>query len=190
LNILWDFDGTLFDTYPVFTKILKQVLNDDISENIIYDQLKISFTHTINYFNISDAQIKSYIAIAKKVPSKEYKPFKDVGKILEYANKNVIMTHSNRTEVLKILKYFGYEKYFTEIVTGDDGFPRKPDPTSYEYINRKHEIDLVIGDRLIDILPAKKIGIKACLFQNKELGADYYLNEYQNFFDVIRVKPK
>lgn len=25
LTILWDFDGTLFDTYPVYTKIFKKV---------------------------------------------------------------------------------------------------------------------------------------------------------------------
>ncbi len=51
MNILWDFDGTLFDTYPVFAKILKQVINNkDISEDSINDHLKISFSHTKNFF--------------------------------------------------------------------------------------------------------------------------------------------
>ena len=28
MNILWDFNGTLFDTYPVYTKMLSQILGD------------------------------------------------------------------------------------------------------------------------------------------------------------------
>ncbi|SCN32550.1 Protein of unknown function [Bacillus cereus] len=27
MNILWDFDGTLFDTYPVYTKILSHAID-------------------------------------------------------------------------------------------------------------------------------------------------------------------
>ncbi len=83
---------------------------------------------------------------------------------------------------MKILKYYCFEKYFIEIVTGDDGFPRKPEPASYEYLHQRHAIDLVIGDRSLDIIPAKKLGIKTCLFQNKESGSDYYLNKYEDFF--------
>lgn len=53
MNILWDFDGTLFDTYPVYTKILSQVLGEEISEEEIYTNLKVSFSHVIDYYKIS-----------------------------------------------------------------------------------------------------------------------------------------
>ncbi|MBS4220019.1 HAD-IA family hydrolase [Bacillus sp. FJAT-49711] len=190
MNILWDFDGTLFDTYPVFAKILKQVTNKDISEDDLYAQLKISFSHAIRYFKIPNSQIKTFISHVNQLPTEDFKPFKGVEEILKYANKNVIMTHSTRKEVLKILQYYDWEKYFAEIVTGDSGFPRKPNPTSYKYLHKKHSIDLVIGDRSLDIIPAKEIGIKTCLFQNGELGSDYYLEAYEDFFSIIKVKSK
>ncbi|GIN59522.1 HAD hydrolase-like protein [Lederbergia ruris] len=186
MNILWDFDGTLFDTYPVFAKILKQVIEkDDVSEEEIYTQTKISFKHAFKFFDLGDAQVNQFILLANQLPADEFKPFSGVEEVLMHANKNVIMTHSGRTEVLKTLQAYGWEGYFCDIVTGDDGYPRKPHAASYEYLHQKHRIDLVIGDRMIDIIPGKTLGIQTCLFQNKEPGADYYLSTYQDFFKII-----
>ncbi|GGE68600.1 HAD-IA family hydrolase [Priestia taiwanensis] len=179
MNILWDFDGTIFDTYPVFARIMKQVMEEDISEEYIYAQLKTSFTHAVKHFNLADSHIQRIIARTNETPADHFKPFKGVEDILKSANKNVIMTHSTRAEVMKILCYYGWEHYFVEIVTIDDGFPRKPHVASYEYLHNKHTIDLAIGDRLIDIIPAKELGIKTCLFQNNEEGADYYVDCYE-----------
>ena len=30
MNILWDFDGTLFDTYPAYTMMLSEILGDSV----------------------------------------------------------------------------------------------------------------------------------------------------------------
>ncbi|MEI2428579.1 HAD hydrolase-like protein, partial [Priestia megaterium] len=36
MNILWDFDGTIFDTYPTIVKAFKELLTDQtISEDDI-----------------------------------------------------------------------------------------------------------------------------------------------------------
>ncbi|MCE5170684.1 hypothetical protein LQV63_15325 [Paenibacillus profundus] len=51
----------------------------------------------------------------------------------------------------------------------------------YEYLHSRNRIDLIIGDREIDILPSKTMGIKTCLFQDNTPGADYYLSEYKDF---------
>ncbi|MBO0993568.1 HAD-IA family hydrolase [Bacillus sp. SD088] len=186
MNILWDFDGTLFDTYPVFTKALKQVMkNENVTEEEIYAQIKISFRHGIQFFNLSDEHMNQFILLANQLPADEFKPFPGVEEVLSYANKNVIMTHSSRAEVLRTIRAHGWEKYFSDIVAGDDGYPRKPHTASYEYLHQKHRIDLAIGDRTIDIIPAKQLGISTCLFQNNEPGADYYLSAYQDFFNII-----
>jgi FMN phosphatase YigB (HAD superfamily) len=63
--------------------------------------------------------------------------------------------------------------------------PRKPDAASYKYLHEKYEIHLAIGDREIDILPAKSLGIKTCLFQKSTPGADFYLSEYRDFFQSV-----
>ena len=40
MNILWDFDGTLFDTYPIYTKLLSEILGDTVDKQEIYKNLK------------------------------------------------------------------------------------------------------------------------------------------------------
>ena len=184
MNILWDFDGTLFNTYPAYTEILYEILSHTVSKQDIYNHLKISFTHAVQYYDLSEEQVKRLFAMEKAVHPADTTPFPFVEDILKFADLNVIMAHKPRKDVEHILKYYDFEDYFTEIVAIDDGYPRKPDPASYIYLHHKYKIDLVIGDREIDIAPAKSIGIKTCLFQNSAPGADVYLTAYENFFDL------
>ncbi|GLB60481.1 hypothetical protein NCCP133_26130 [Cytobacillus sp. NCCP-133] len=106
--------------------------------------------------------------------------------MLKLADKNVIMTHKEREDVAAILAYHKLDGYFADMIAGDDGYPRKPHPASYQFLHEKHRIDLAVGDREIDILPAKLLGIKTCLFQNKTPGANYYLNDYSEFIRVVK----
>ncbi|KEK22875.1 HAD hydrolase-like protein [Bacillus gaemokensis] len=188
--MLWDFDGTLLDTYPAYTKILSQVLGDPVDKQEIYEKLKISYSHVIDYYNISSNKEVEIKNLQKKLSPKEIKPFDNVEEILKFANKNVIMTHKHRDGVLAILKYYGWDKYFVDMVTIDDGFPRKPNPLAYIHLHTKHRIDLVIGDRELDLLPAKELGISTCIFQSQSDLADYHLQDYSEFFntDISLVK--
>ena len=63
-----------------------------------------------------------------------------------------MVSHRDR-QVLTLIEQTGIAPYFTEIVTADEGFPRKPDPASMLYLKGKYGIQtgLVIGDRPIDI---------------------------------------
>lgn len=184
LNILWDFDGTLFDTYPGYTKILSHVLGDSVDKQEIYEKLKISYSHALEYYNISPAQEEEINHLRKQLLPKDSKPFEHVEEILKFANKNVIMTHKHRKGVLSILEYYGWSKYFVEIVTIDDGFPRKPNAAAYIHLHSKHKIDLAIGDRELDLLPAKELGISTCIFQGQSKVPDYHLRDYSEFFTI------
>ncbi|OPA73811.1 phosphoglycolate phosphatase [Paenibacillus selenitireducens] len=182
MNILWDFDGTLFNTYPAYTDILYEVLGSRVSKEEILSHLKISFTHAVKHFGIDEEQVQRILAKEQDLHPANTPPFPYVENILKFSDINVIMTHKPRKEVVYILDYYGWMKYFKEIVAGDDGYPKKPDPSSYIYLHNKYGVDLVIGDREIDIMPAKVIGIKTCLFQNNTPGADMYLTTYEDFF--------
>lgn len=177
LHILWDFDGTLINSYPNYVKAFHQMLGrPDISEDDIYPHLKVSFTQAYVEFGVSDEQRALLQLLIREFPPASFPPFPGIRDVLA-ANTNVIMTHGPRAEVMKILDHHDMTKYFLEIVTIDDGFPLKPDPASYAYLHSCKPIDLAVGDRLIDILPAKALGMKTCLFQNPEEGADFYLND-------------
>ncbi|HDR7415386.1 TPA: HAD-IA family hydrolase, partial [Bacillus toyonensis] len=185
MNILWDFDGTLFDTYPAYTKMLSEILGDTVDEQEIYKNLKISYSHAIHYYNISCEQEEKIKILKKKFTPKDMKPFAGVEKVLKFADKNVIMTHKHKAGVMEILKYYGWDKYFVDMVTIDDGFPRKPNSLAYDHLHRKYNIDLAIGDRELDLLPAKELGISTCMFQGICDVADYSLAHYSEFFKVV-----
>lgn len=173
MNILWDFDGTLFDTYPVYTKILSQVLGEEISEEEIYKNLKVSFSHAIDYYKISKKQLSEIDVLESRITIEDIKPFEKVEEVLKFADKNVIMTHKDRAGVLSILNHYGWDKYFVDMVTIDDGFPRKPNSLAYDHLHKKHNINLAIGDRELDLIPAKELGISTCMFQGSCDVADY-----------------
>jgi phosphoglycolate phosphatase-like HAD superfamily hydrolase len=120
-----------------------------------------------------------------------YVPFPGVEVILQQTHSNFIVTHNSRSEVDKVLHYYGWDNYFHQIIAREDGYQRKPDEKAYLAIHTKYPIHLVIGDRELDILPARKLGIKSCIFRNPSvLGADYYINNYQEFRAYLPYHPK
>ncbi|GAA0426637.1 HAD-IA family hydrolase [Agaribacter marinus] len=186
MNILWDFDGTLIDTYPRYTECFKEVLQDKADEHEIYQQLKISFGHAITYFRMTREQEEEVRRLIDHISPEEVNPFEGLEHVLQFADTNVIMTHKDRKNLLRVLNYHGLASYFTDVVTIDDGFPRKPDTSSYVYLHEKYLLDLAVGDREIDLIPAKKLGIKTCSFQNQYISADFYLTSYTDFFEVVK----
>ncbi|WP_400243910.1 HAD hydrolase-like protein [Niallia sp. JL1B1071] len=190
MNILWDFDGTLFDTYPAYTDVLYKVLGEKIEKDSIYKELKVSFSHAIQFFNVTEQQIKEIKAMNKEIDGSAVKPFPGVEEILKKADTNVIMTHKSYAGVTHFLRHYGWEKYFAEIVTLENGFPRKPAVDSYHYLHTKYSIDLAIGDRELDLIPASKLGIQTCMFQNQCEFADFHLVDYADFFTVYPVADK
>ncbi|MBD3922953.1 HAD-IA family hydrolase [Paenibacillus sp. PR3] len=186
MNILWDFDGTLFDTYPAYTDIFYEELGGQVSKEEILAHLKISFTHAVRHYGLTEQQIKRVFAMEQDIDPALTPPFPYVEKVLQLAEINVIMTHKPRNEVIHILNHYGWTDYFNEIVAGDDGYPRKPDSASYVYLHNKYRIDLAVGDRELDIIPARSIGIQTCLFQNNTPGADLYLTTYEDFFKIFK----
>lgn len=43
MNILWDFDGTLFDTYPAFTLVMHDLLRERAEKKTFLNNLKYLF---------------------------------------------------------------------------------------------------------------------------------------------------
>lgn len=185
MNILWDFDGTIFNTYPAYTEIFLEVSGLEIQKNEIYNALKISFSHAIKAFGLTAEQEQIIREKTAKLKPEDVLPFPSIEGVLQKSDLNVIMTHKLRKEVEQILERHSFHHYFIEIVAGDDGYPRKPHSASYQYLHSKYGLDLAIGDRELDIIPAKEIGIGTVLFQNQTAKADFYLENYSDFFHVV-----
>lgn len=52
--VIWDFDGTLVDTYSKIVEVFRRVLREeniqDNNSTKILSLMRISVTHTINYY--------------------------------------------------------------------------------------------------------------------------------------------
>ena len=182
-DIIWDFDGTLFDTYPetvnAFNRALKDNGIDETSENIL-NYVKISEGCAVKHFRelygLGDTFIDKLNHYKNNTEYEMIRPFSFAAevckKFVTLGGRNYIITHRGDS-TLKLLQYHGMQHYFTEIITKKYGFKRKPDPEAFQFLIEKYKINkstaLVIGDRECEILGAKGVGIKVCLFNTNDV---------------------
>ncbi len=85
-NIIWDFDGTLFNTYPVMVKSLKKSLSSNgvrVKHKDALHYLKQSFSTSISYYsnkhNLDKQQlIDKYMEYKDKEKKRVYRPYKGI----------------------------------------------------------------------------------------------------------------
>jgi|SRR5690625_2533150 len=187
MRFLWDLDGTIFDTYPIalesFNMIYQDLNGSSVDKEKLLPMLKRSSKEAFVYFKIPVALQKKFKQINHERLEKFSKPFRGVKEILSDAKVNVMVTHRAKQSTKQSLEKWGLLQYFDEIVSpDDDGFLRKPDIGAYQYLYDTYKIDWAVGDRALDLIPAKAVGMKTCAFQNCEIEADLHVSEYNHLF--------
>lgn len=204
-DIIWDFDGTLFDTYPAMTAAFQKALMDEgfhEGKDNILKLIKISFIYAVNYY---EKIIKNKDDFTECFHHYENTIDKELFPPMPYAietcrdikvsgGRSFIFTHRGDS-VLKLLDYYSMLGYFTEIVSLDYRFKRKPEPDGFLYIMGKHCLNsgqsLAVGDRELDILAAHNAGIKACLLNDEiiksSINADYKINSLKDLYGIIDI---
>lgn len=186
MNILWDFDGTLFDTYPSLVEGFIQLSKRELDRDEVLKWLKKDSKTAFKHFGIDESQREEYQRLYNHFAKTTSIPFEHLEDVLSGVDANIIVTHREKKSTVSLLEKFGLRKYFKEIVSVEEqGFARKPDSASYEYVLKTHQIDLVVGDRDLDLIPARKLGIKTVAFQNTNIEADFHINTYEDFAPVV-----
>jgi len=176
--MIWDFDGTLVDTYPVMTKSLLKALGENgiiTTFEVVYKELKVSLSHAITHFSSGNERLASEIRLRfAELESQEdpsaYEVFSDALYVLKTLKNagitHFVLTHRNAT-TYKIMDACGMSQFIEDTVISDHGFKRKPDPEAFIYLLEKHGLDknktLSIGDRLFDVEAGKNAGLQGCL---------------------------
>jgi len=158
---IWDLGGTLLDNYENSSQAFVEALAEygiTAPHDAVYHALRVSTDHAIEQFapNI-DGFLERYRQI--EAPHLE-EPilFAGAAEVLQAVKNaggaNYLVSHRDN-QVLEILKIAGIADDFQEVVTKDSGFPRKPDPTSFDYLIDKYHLDraktCTVGDRPIDV---------------------------------------
>lgn len=203
-NFIWDFDGTLFDTYPYtincFCDAAEKVSGKRPEFLEIYKYMMQTIGHAfVVYKDIlgDDTALRAeYNAIRKPGPETEGDPFPYAKELLEFVcgsgRRNFMFTH-RVNDVYPFMDHWDMRKYFTRIVTLADGVKGKPSPEAIYLLINEYGLDpaetVMIGDREIDILSGRNAGVFSCHITNSlpydEFGTDFRFASLKDLFDAV-----
>ncbi len=202
-NIIWDVDGTLFDTYPAMAKALQAALNDlgkDAALEWIERLARKSLSHCVStladHYQLKEEDIaEGFGTHYSHTAPEEQPPFPGVtticATICSIGGKNIIVTHRGKASTHELLAAHEMTAYFAGCLTRDDGYPRKPDPTAFEVAlntyGLKREETIAVGDREIDISAGQAAGVSTCLFgpEIEGLAADLTISSFDKLYEHI-----
>ena len=204
LNVLWDVDGTLFDTYPAITYAISKSLNEmgiTIALNVIDGLARQSVDHCIVTLSqrfkldlnlLRDRFAESYRSID---PANQL-PFPGVHEVCERIHQNgglnIAITHRNIQSTQGLLNAHELAQFFVDIFSVEQGYPHKPDPTMLLAALKKHTLNpvetLLIGDRSYDIQAGQAAGVRTLLFGEVELSnpADFQIDDYAQLLSRLK----
>lgn len=179
-NLIWDFDGTLFDTYPALVRAIERALADfdvcvprECIEVLLRDTLAGTLDTLAAEHRIQRAALAArteFFAGQNTVRDKPPFPgaIATLQRILAQGGRNFMNTHRDGESLMALLNWYKVDGYFAGVVCKDDGFPRKPDPASFRALLTQYDlpqdVTLAVGDRFLDVQAAHRAGIQAALF--------------------------
>lgn len=176
---LWDFDGTLFDTYPAINQAFLESLavlgvTEDPQETMA--RLKVRQGPTITYFakkhSLSEDRLAEEFEKRQDALAHDSPVFPEAlelcRKIWERGSHNLLYTHRNQL-AWELMQKAGLARWFEGGVTSENGFPSKPAPDAIQFLLKKFAIPpeqaVMVGDRLIDAQAGLNAGIAGCLWK-------------------------
>lgn len=203
-NLIWDFDGSLFNTYPAMVRLFKQSLaihGYGASEDEILSLMKETLGKAVDFYldrGVDYAFYKDFQRMEEELAPVEQPPFSGAREVCSRIKRdggvNLIITHRARRTAFKLLDYFEMTSLFSEIVTKESGFKRKPDPEAFISTIRRHrlkpESTLSIGDRDLDVMAARDAGTKTCFFSQDgskpSIDVDYIVDDLLQLGRIIQ----
>ena len=188
---IWDLDGTLLDSYEAILSGIeetyarfdlpynKEEVRAFILKHSVKDLLEqVSKERGLNVTELNQVRAQS---LAEKNAQVVLMP--GAREVLAWASQQGIQqyvyTHKG-DNALTILRDLGLDVYFTEILTSQSGFARKPNPEAATYLISKYylkpERTFYIGDRTLDIDFAQNSGIQSINFLGTPVDCNHQIS--------------
>ena len=176
---IWDLDGTLLDSYEAILSGIEETFGQF---SIPYDKEKVR--EFILKYSVQDLLVqvaeerKLDVEVLNQVRAQSLAEknaqvvlMSGAREVLEWADQagiqQFVYTHKG-DNAFTILRDLGLESYFTEILTSQSGFARKPSSEAATYLIAKYQLDpdntYYIGDRTLDVKFAQNSGIQSINF--------------------------
>ncbi|MBQ6043251.1 MAG: HAD hydrolase-like protein [Clostridia bacterium] len=180
-NFIWDFDGTLFDTYsytiPCFCAAVREsggTPDEALVYELMMDKIPAAFAWYVENQHLdADSLRAAYNRIHRWDPVSQGGPFPYARELLrlicESGRRNFMFTH-RMADVYTLMGYWETLDYFTDIVTLADGVAPKPSPEAVELLVSRNGLDksktVMVGDREMDIASGAAAGVMTCHITN------------------------
>ena len=188
---IWDLDGTLLDSYEA---ILSGIEETYAQFSIPFDKEKVRafiLKYSVQDLLVQVAEERGLDVDrlnqvrAQSLAEKNAQVILMPGarEVLAWANqqgiKQFVYTHKG-DNALTILRDLGLDVYFTEILTSQSGFARKPSPEAATYLISKYHLKpdrtFYIGDRTLDIEFAQNSSIQSINFLRAPVDCNHQIS--------------
>ena len=204
IAFIWDLDGTLLDSYEV---ILSGIEETFAQFSIPYDKEQVR--EFILKYSVQDLLVqvaeerKLDVEVLNQVRAQSLAEknaqvvlMPGAREVLDWTDQagmqQFVYTHKG-DNALTILRDLGLESYFTEILTSQSGFARKPNPEAATYLLDKCQLDpektYYIGDRTLDVEFAQNSGIQSINFLESSYEGNHRIQalaDISRFFKAER----
>lgn len=179
-SLIWDFDGTLYDTYPVMVRAYMAALADfgltKIKKDELYRLLKFKSARfaTAYFAKLYGLDAATFTAHYHHYEQRwQQKPAVYPGvaavlaKVVQNGGLNLLETHRDQ-HAQAFLEQDHLAQYFAGGVTATDTYPRKPDPTALLALVDRYQLDpkttAMVGDRRLDVEAGINAKLKTIYF--------------------------
>lgn len=184
-HYFWDFDGTLFDSYPHSLAALCATADHfgipaDRAE--LNRLLRLRFALAFERLGLNDEQLAYFSRLrGDDALPPPVVPFPHARATLEAllaaGARHYLYTHSNRRMSVRFIERFGMADLFADFMTADaPDFALKPAPDAILALMARHAIPpdgaVMIGDRELDMRCARSAGVVGILVDPDGLVAD------------------
>lgn len=199
-TFIWDLDGTLLDSYEAILAGIQETYEqfdipfdrEEVRNFILRYSVKDLLVRDADQYGLDGEELNRVRASSLKEKNTQIPLMDGAREILDWTEEqgiqNFVFTHKS-DNAFQVLTDLGIIQHFTEILTSDSGFARKPSPEALLYLIDKYQLDKAstyyVGDRLLDVETAIRAGISSINLQIDGLGQNKkisHLLEIKNLF--------
>ena len=190
-TFIWDLDGTLLDSYEAILAGIQETYEqfnlpfdrEEVRNFILRYSVKDLLARDADHYGLDSEELNRVRASSLKEKNTQIPLMHGAREILAWTEEqgiqNFVFTHKS-DNAFQVLTDLGIIQHFTEILTSDSGFARKPSPEALLYLIDKYQLDkgttYYIGDRLLDAETAINAGISSINLQIDGLDQNQKIN--------------
>ena len=200
---IWDLDGTLLDSYDAILAGLEETyatyqlpfdrasIKDFILKHSVQDLL-VAVAEEY-HLDVTDLNHRRAESLAEK--NAQVLLMDGAREVLSWGQEagieQFVYTHKGENAFV-ILRDLGLESFFTEILTSQSGFARKPNPEAAIYLMKKYRLHpekiYYIGDRSLDIDFARNSQIQSINFLTSDYEGNHQMKTLRDIPSVLSLE--